>query len=223
MAKVVFFAIHGTLLDSQGLNAQAWQETLRQFGKEVVVADVHEHLGGGADHLMAVFLSLEQIERQGREIKRYQEDLFWRKYAFRVRPFPQVRELFERLDLDGYRIVFASSVSSKDLHRCKRLTKVGALLDQATPIDDRSTWRSDRFLAALDSLEAVEPCEMILVGDKPYEARAAERVGLRTIGLLCGGTSEEQLRGAGCTEVYRDCSELLKQYDRSLLAEAEMY
>ncbi len=223
MAKVVFFAIHGTLLDSRDLNAQAWQETLRQFGKEVDVEDVHGHLRSGADHLMSVFLPPVQVESQGREIERYQEALFWSKYAYRARAFPQVRELFERLDLDGYRIVFASSVSSKDLHRCKRLTQVGALLDEATPIDDQSTLQSDQFLAALDSLKTVGPDEMILVGDKPHEARAAGRVGLHTIGLLCGGTPEEQLRGAGCTEVYRDCSELLAQYDRSLLAEVEMY
>ncbi|MDQ2843269.1 MAG: HAD hydrolase-like protein [Acidobacteriota bacterium] len=223
MAKVVLFAIHGTLLDSQDLPAQAWQETLRQFGKEVNVKDVHGHLRSGADHLMSVFLPPKQVESQSREIERYQESLFWDKYAYRARPFPQVRELFERLDLDGYRIVFASSVSSKDLHRCKRITKVGKLLDDATTIDDQTTLQSDTFLAALDSLRAVGPYEMILVGDKSHEARAAGRMGLRTIGLLCGGTSEEQLRGAGCTEVYRDCSELLKQYDRSLLAEAEMY
>lgn len=223
MAKVVFFAIHGTLLDSQKLHAQAWKETLRQFGKEVDVEDVHGHLRSGAYHLLSVFLPPEQVKSQGKDIERYQEVLFWSKYAYQARPFPQVRELFERLDLDGYRIVFASSVSSKDLHRCKRLTKVGALLDEATPIQDQSTVNSGTFLAALDSLEAMERHEMILVGDKLHEAKAAGKVGLPTIGLLCGGTSEEQLRGAGCTEVYRDCSELLAQYDRSLLAEVEMY
>lgn len=211
MAKVVFFAIHGTLLDSQKLHAQAWKETLRQFGKEVDVEDVHGHLRSGANHLLSVFLSPEQIKRQGKEIERYQEALFWSKYAYRTRPFPRVRELFERLDFDGYRIVFASSVSSKDLHRCKRLTKVGALLDEATPIDDQSTVQSDPFLAALDSLKTVGPDEMILVGDKPHEARAAGRVGLRTIGLLCGGRQKSSLE----VPVARKCIEIALSYSHS--------
>jgi hypothetical protein len=42
--------------------------------------------------------------------------------------------------------------------------------------------------------------------------------GLRTIGLLCGGWPEPELREAGCVAIYRDPAELLSQYERSPLA-----
>jgi len=56
------------------------------------------------------------------------------------------------------------------------------------------------------------------VGDTPYDAQAAGKIGLRTIGLLCGGWPERELREAGCIAIYRDPADLLHQYDRSPLA-----
>jgi phosphoglycolate phosphatase-like HAD superfamily hydrolase len=50
---------------------------------------------------------------------------------------------------------------------------------------------------------------MIAVGDTPYDAEAAAKAGLRTIGLLCGGWSEEELKRSGCIAVYKDPAELL--------------
>jgi phosphoglycolate phosphatase-like HAD superfamily hydrolase len=57
-----------------------------------------------------------------------------------------------------------------------------------------------------------------VVGDTPYDAEAAGKAGLRTIGLLCGGFPEAVLREAGCVALYRDPADLLAQYDSSPLA-----
>jgi len=40
---------------------------------------------------------------------------------------------------------------------------------------------------------------------------------LRTIGLLCGGWSEGELKEAGCIAVYKDPADLLARYADSLL------
>jgi phosphoglycolate phosphatase-like HAD superfamily hydrolase len=55
------------------------------------------------------------------------------------------------------------------------------------------------------------------VGDTPYDAQAAGKAGLRTIGLLCGGWSAEDLRAAGCIAIYRDAADLLAYYNDSPL------
>jgi hypothetical protein len=56
------------------------------------------------------------------------------------------------------------------------------------------------------------------VGDSPYDAQAAGKIGLRTIGALCGGFPETDLRAAGCIAIYRDPADLLMRFDQSLLA-----
>jgi phosphoglycolate phosphatase-like HAD superfamily hydrolase len=60
--------------------------------------------------------------------------------------------------------------------------------------------------------------EAVVVGDTPYDAEAAGKAGLRTVGLLCGGFPEAALWQAGCIAIYRDPADLLAQYDRSPLA-----
>lgn len=49
-----------------------------------------------------------------------------------------------------------------------------------------------------------------------YEA--ASKAGVRTIGLLSGGWTAEELKQAGCIATYRDPADLLAQYDSSPLA-----
>ena len=57
-----------------------------------------------------------------------------------------------------------------------------------------------------------------MIGDTPYDAEAAAKAGLRTIGLLCGGWSEDELRQAGCVAVFKDPADLLARYRESPLA-----
>ena len=61
---------------------------------------------------------------------------------------------------------------------------------------------------------------MIVVGDTPYDAEAARKAGLRTIGLLSGGFPEQELRQAGCVAIYQDPADLLRNYGTSPLAGA---
>ena len=59
--------------------------------------------------------------------------------------------------------------------------------------------------------------DVIVVGDSPYDAEAAGKINLRTIGVLCGGFPEENLRKAGCIAIYKDIADLLAHYDESPL------
>ncbi|HEX4664189.1 MAG TPA: HAD hydrolase-like protein, partial [Terriglobales bacterium] len=62
--------------------------------------------------------------------------------------------------------------------------------------------------------------ESVMIGDTPYDAIAASHLHVRTIGVLCGGFPEADLRQAGCIEIYKDPADLLAKYERSALAEA---
>lgn len=222
MYRAVLFDVDGTLVDSVDLHAQAWQDTLRSFGQEAPLEKIREQISKGGDQLLPVFFSQDQIQSQGEEIRNYRKDLFRRQYLTRVKPFPQVRELLERLKTDGQKIALASCATKEELVTYKRLTGIEGLPDAEAFGDeaDQSKPEPDILLTALHRLGTVEREEVIVVGDSFHDAEVAGKAGLRTIGLLCGGASAEQLRSAGCREVYRDPAELLKQYNHSLLAEA---
>jgi phosphoglycolate phosphatase-like HAD superfamily hydrolase len=96
---------------------------------------------------------------------------------------------------------------------------ISDLIGAQTSSDDaeRSKPHPDIFDAALSQLGL--PTEQVLVvGDSPYDAEAAGKIGLRTIGVLCGGFPAETLREAGCIALYDDPAALLRDFDRSPLA-----
>lgn len=220
MKKAVIFDVDGTLVDSVDLHARAWQQTLRHFGKEVPFEDVREQIGKGGDQLMPVFLPKEQVEKQGEEIEKYRTELFQKNYLSEVKPFPDVRNLFERLKKDEYKLALASSAKGEELQTYKRISNIEDLLDTETSSDDadKSKPEPDIFLAALKRLGDVKPENVIVVGDTPYDAEAAGKAGLRTIGFLCGGFAKEKLQGGNCVEIYKDAADLLKNYNHSLFA-----
>ena len=220
MIKAVIFDVDGTLVDSNRLHVEAWREAFRGCGKEVSSEELHEQMGKGGDQLMPVFCSPEELEEFGEELERRRTELFTSEYLPRVRPFPKVRELFERIKADGLAVALASSAKEEELERHKQSLRIEDLLEAATSADDaeRSKPHPDIFQAALADLDDVEPEEAVVVGDTPYDVIAAGRAGMRTIGLLSGGFSEEDLRAAGAVEIYRDAAELLERYDGSLIA-----
>ncbi|HEX7174713.1 MAG TPA: HAD family hydrolase [Pyrinomonadaceae bacterium] len=220
MIKAVIFDIDGTLVDSVDLHAKAWREAFRHFGREFPFERVRYQIGKGGDQLMPVFLSPDELERFGDELEKHRGELFKKEYMPRVRPFPRVRELFERIRADGRRIALASSAKEDEVKVYRKIADIGDLIEEQTSADDaeRSKPYPDIFEAALERLDDVGPKESLVVGDTPYDAQAAGKIGLRTIGLLCGGFPEEDLRAAGCVEIYKDPADLLARYEESLIA-----
>jgi HAD superfamily hydrolase (TIGR01509 family) len=218
LIKAIIFDIDGTLVDSVDLHARAWQETFSHFGHEVAFEDVRSQIGKGGDQLMPVFLSKEEIEQRGGEIEDFRSALFKKKYLPQVHGFPATRELLQRIKRNGQEIALASSAKGDELATYKKIARIDDLIDKETSSDDadRSKPHPDIFEAALDRLD-LNAGEAIVVGDSPYDAQAAGKIGLRTIGVLCGGFPEQVLRAAGCAAIYRDPADLLTRLDQSLI------
>lgn len=219
--KAVIFDVDGTLIDSVDAHAESWRRVLAAHGRDVPFADVRHQIGKGGDQFMPVFLPQEVIERSGEAIEKERGDLFKREFLPGVRAFPGVRALFERVQEAGLRIALASSAKEDELGTYTEIAGIADLLDASTSSDDaeKSKPFPDIFEAALAKLPGVDPSEAIVVGDTPYDAEAANKAGVRTIGLLCGGFPEAELRAAGCVAIYKDPADLLAHFDASPLAD----
>ena len=218
--RAVIFDIDGTLLDSVDLHAQAWVDAFAHFGVTVSHDQARSQIGKGGDQLLPVFLDAERIEREGETIEAYRSDLFKRDYLAKVKPFPGVRALFEHLKDQGLTIALASSGKAKEVEHYQSLMKVEDLTDVVVSSDDveRSKPFPDIFQAALEKLAPITAAEAVVIGDTPYDAEAAQKAGLPTIGVLCGGFPEADLKGAGCITLYKDPQDLLDGYAASPLA-----
>jgi HAD superfamily hydrolase (TIGR01509 family) len=176
-------------------------------------------IGKGADQLMPVFLLPDELKKFGAELDHYRSDLYKREFLPRVKAFPMVRELFQRIRRDGKQIVLASSAKGDELKTYKEIAGIDDLVESETSSEDaeRSKPYPDIFAAALARLCDVTADQAMVVGDTPYDAQAARKAGVSTIGVLCGGWTAEALQKAGCIAIYRDPAELLARYDNSPL------
>jgi HAD superfamily hydrolase (TIGR01549 family) len=218
--RAAIFDLDGTLVDSNELHVLAWQETFRYFGKEIPLERLREQIGKGGDQYLPVFLTEKEIREFGQEADEYRGEIFKKKYLPQVRPFPKVRELFERVRNDGKKIALASSGKDDEVRHYEKLAGIAGLADAMTTADQvaHSKPRSDVFIAALRTLGHLTTDEAIAIGDTPYDVEAAKRIDLPIIGLLCGGFSETVLRDEGACAIFRDPADLYERYYQSPLA-----
>jgi HAD superfamily hydrolase (TIGR01549 family) len=217
-AEALLFDVDGTLVDSVDLHARAWQEAFAHFGKRVAFETVRSQIGKGGDQLMKELLTPEELERRGEEIERYRSDLYKREYFDKVRGFPRVRELFQELLRRKLRIALASSAKGDELSKYEKIAGIEDLIETETSADDaeRSKPHPDIFEAALERLApGADKQRVYVIGDSPWDAIAARRLGVRAIGVLCGGFPEADLRKAGCVAIYRDPADLLARLGES--------
>ena len=59
------------------------------------------------------------------------------------------------------------------------------------------------------------------MGDSVWDVKSAAALGIPTIGLTCGGTSEAELLDAGAKQVYASPRELLQNLQDSLLGQTD--
>lgn len=215
--RAVLFDVDGTLVDTNDLHASAWREAFNHFGLDKPLDEIRWQVGKGGDNLIpALFPDLG--EARAEEIQDFRADLYKRSYLPRATPFPGVRALFERLAGDGVRIVLASSSHADEVDYYLGLIGCEDLVAAKTSKDDVESSKPcpDIFEAALAKAGPFGADEAAVVGDTPWDAKAAARLGLRTIGFRSGGFPDDALSEAGACELYDGPEDLLRRFDVSV-------
>jgi len=219
MPKAAIFDIDGTLLDSVDLHALAWQEAMAKFGHDVSFEHVRGQIGKGGDKLIPVFLSVREQRDHGKELENWRGERFKSTYLPLVRPFSAVPNLLRRVRDAGMRVAIASSAKKDEIRKYLEIAHIADLVDVYASSDDadESKPAPDIFEAVLNKL-GIEGADAVAIGDTPFDADAAGKANIPTIGLLCGGVAEASLRDAGCVDVYTGPATLFVRFEDSLLA-----
>lgn len=219
MIKAVIFDVDGTLIDSNAAHAKSFVEAFKKYGKDTPFEELKCLIGMGADDILEKYLSEEEIEKFGEDLKDYRKEIYLRDYLPGLKTFPKMRELFEKIKADGKQVALASSASEDELEKYHKKLNLGDLYEAETNSDDTEEAKPapDIFQAALSKLKNVEKETVVVVGDTPYDAIAARKADLRIVGVESGGWSREKLLEEGCVEVYKDIGEIWENYENSSL------
>jgi HAD superfamily hydrolase (TIGR01509 family) len=219
MVKALLCDIDGTLVQSNWLHAEAWQRALAEMGVDVDKEDVRRQIGKGGDELIPVYVTWWKQKHVEEPLKAYRKYIFQQDFLPQVKPLPMAREFLMRVKAAGIRVALASSADKDELQVYKKIVGMEELVDEETSANDarKSKPHPDIFSAALTRLK-LPPSECMALGDTPYDAEAAGKAGLRTIGVTTGGWSHEELMKAGCVEVYESVAELLQRFEESALS-----
>ncbi len=218
MIKAFIFDVDGTLIDSNDFHAETWQKALEKYGFEIPLDKIRTQIGKGADNFLPEFLTNQEIKKFGDKIADARGDIFKKEYMSRVKPFPKVRELFEKIKADGKKVALASSSKEDEVEEYKKIANIEDLVEKSTSSDDSDNSKPDPdiFQAALKLLGNPDLENVLVIGDTPYDAEAATKAKLKIVGVLCGGFLEKELREKGCLAIYQNPADLLENYQKLL-------
>jgi phosphoglycolate phosphatase-like HAD superfamily hydrolase len=77
---------------------------------------------------------------------------------------------------------------------------------------ERTKPEPDLVQAAMEKAGAREG---VMVGDTPWDVKAAEGAGIPTVAVLTGGFSEQEVRAAGAVAVFESIAELREHLDET--------
>lgn len=200
----MIFDVDGTLVDSNDAHTAAFVEAFAEFGFQVPFEDVRRRIGEGSDKLIP-----QLIGRYDAAIAARKKAIFMASYLPKVRAFPAVSTLLERLRAMDFRLAVASSAARDELDALLEVARAKAYFAEDTDAGDveRSKPDPEIVLAALDKL-GLAAGRCVMVGDTPYDAGAARRAGVPFVGVRCGGWADRDLQPA--LGVYDDPADLLE-------------
>ena len=221
--KGILLDVDGTLVLSNNAHAHAWVEAFATFGHDIKFEQVRPLIGMGGDQVVPRLApELSGEEGVGKEIADRRKELIINKFGASLSPAPGSRDLILRLQQEGFKLVVASSATSEELSVLLKAAQVEDLLaaEPTTTSDDanQSKPAPDLVQVALKKGK-LEPGQVIMLGDTPYDIQAANAAGVNVIAFRCGGFDDAQLSGA--LAIYDHPADLLAQFERSPFSQPE--
>jgi HAD superfamily hydrolase (TIGR01549 family) len=198
--------IDGTLVDTNYQHTLAWYRAFRQHGIVLPMWKIHTHIGMGGDQLVASLTSQSVDEEKGDDIRSAEKALYMALIE-EVEPVEEAREFIADLKKRGHTVVLASSAKADEVEHYLDLLDARTLADDwTTSADVESTKPQPDLVNA--ALAKAGGGDAVMVGDTPWDIKAARGADVPTIAVITGGFSRAELEEAGAAAVFESVAEL---------------
>lgn len=215
MIRGMILDVDGTLLMSNDAHTWSFVRSFAQHGYEIPFERIRPLIGMGGDKLLpALVPGLSSEKGQGKDISETRKEILLHDYAPDLEPTPGARALVQELKRRGIKLAIATSAKQDELEVLLKRAQVDDLVTKKTSSSDVNASKPapDVVDVAMQEL-GLDPDEVLMLGDTPYDLESAARAGVKTIAVLTGGWSRDQLAGAAA--VYESPLDLLEHLDES--------
>ncbi|EXG82424.1 HAD family hydrolase [Cryptosporangium arvum] len=218
MADTAIFDVDGTLVDTNYQHALAWFRAFRRFGITHPLWRIHRGIGMGGDMFVPEVGGRDIEEAHGDDLRKAWAEEFDRLID-EIQPFEGAHDLLAEVKERGFRLVLASSGRTDHVDRFLDLIDGKSLADAWTTSDDVAKSKPEPDLIAT-ALAKVEGASAVMVGDSIFDAQAAAKLQIPTLGVRTGGFSVGELQEAGVLQVFDSLVAFRQALDGTPLARA---
>jgi HAD superfamily hydrolase (TIGR01549 family) len=213
----VILDVDGTLVLSNDAHANAWVEAFADHGYEVSFDRLRPLMGMGGDQIIPLLVpELKSEAGISKQITERRKALILSKYGDRLSPTNGARDLVQKMQSVGLRLVIASSATEQEMGLLLKIAQVDDLLPDFVTSNDAKASKPDPDIveAALSKADLASD-QTVMLGDTPYDVESAAKAGIGVIAFRTGGFSDGELKGA--IAIYNDPADLLAHYSESPL------
>jgi HAD superfamily hydrolase (TIGR01509 family) len=212
--------IDGTLVDTNYHHAIAWYRAFHRHGIVIPVWHIHRNIGIGGEYLVEE-LTGPRVERDhGNEIRQDERDCYMEMIG-EVQATHGSRELIEDLKRRAHTVLLASFAKPEEVEHYLDLLDARGLADGwTTSVDVRERRpEADLVHAALRHTGA-QAQDTVMVGDSPWDVRAAQTANVQALAVMTGGFSQDELLDAGAAVVFQSVAELRGELEQTSVLRA---
>lgn len=211
MFDIVLFDLDGTLTDpGEGItNSVAY--ALKKYGIEVSdKSELYKFIGPPLKDSFMKYYDFN--EDKAEEAIAFYREYFRDKGIFENRVYEGVEDLLRQLHTDGKKIVLATSKPEEFAVRILEyfdLKKYFSVVAGASMDSSRSK-KGDVIAYAISLCDGFNKDTAVMIGDREHDIIGAKENGLKSIGVLYGYGSEEELRKSGADYIVATPEAVLK-------------
>lgn len=209
VARGVLLDVDGTLVDTNYLHTLAWWQAFRRFGHDVPMASIHRAIGMGGSTLIEHLIGSDRETDQDESLEDTHGALFSAQWPS-IRAFDGARDLLKHCAEAGLAVVLATSASEEELAVLRKVIDADDAISGATNATDTGISKpAPDILEAALKVGDLDADEAVFIGDAVWDVVTANKLGIPTIAVTTGGTSEAELRDAGAAYVFENVRQLL--------------
>lgn len=208
MKKYILFDLDGTLTDPMEGICKSAAKGLAHFGIE---ADYHDLTFFIGPPLLDTYRDhYGMSDEQAREAVRVFREYFQPVGIYENEIYPGIEQMLKELEEKGCFLAMATSkpeafaeIVLKHFH-IRQYIKVLA----GATMDEGRTGKAEVLAYALEQMNIPDLKEAVMVGDRSYDVKGAQAMGMDSVGVLYGYGSRTELEEAGATKIAESVEDL---------------